>query len=276
VTDPVIISASRRTDMPRFYLDELEQGVRRRRFHWHHPFNQRPMELTLDAGQHAMLVLWSKDFGAFLRRRHAFEGWPLFFHFTITTPAPVLEPDLPPLSQRLAQAERLITHYGPRAVRWRFDPIVQWETGAGTHDNLQGMGGIARPLAAMGLTDVTVSFMDHYGKIERRASAGLRFRYPEGPEQVSLFAPYAEMLQNLGFTVHTCCEPDLAAAVPGVRAGRCIDAELLSAVSGLSLRADPDMGQRTQHGCGCHKSIDIGCYAHHRCLGQCLYCYARP
>jgi len=258
-------------------MDVLEQGVRERRFHWHHPFNQRPMELTLDADQRAVIVLWSKDFGMFIRRRQAFEGWPLFFHFTITTPVPVLEPDLPPLAQRLAQAEQLVAVFGPRAVRWRFDPMVQWESGGSIHDNLRGMDRIATPLAALGITDVTVSFMDQYRKIGRRTSgASISFRYPGESEQAEVFAPYSEMLQGLGFTIHTCCEPALAAAFPGVRAGRCIDAELLSAVSGLSLRADPDVGQRIQHGCGCHKSIDIGCYTHHRCLGQCLYCYARP
>ncbi|MBN1423627.1 DUF1848 family protein [Candidatus Fermentibacteria bacterium] len=262
--------------MPRFYLDLLEREVRQRRFRWHHPFNQRPMELSLAPDQSAVLVLWSKDFGPYLRRRKAFEGWPLFFHFTITTPVSFLEPDLPPLSHRLDQLERLVAAYGPRAVRWRFDPIVCWEQGGVLHDNLGSLDVIAARVAAAGLRDVTVSLMDRYRKIDRRVSSTpLTFRYLSEEEQATVFAPRARILQSMGFTIHTCCEPALT-AILGVRPGRCIDAELLTASSGLPLRVEPDGGQRRHQGCGCHRSIDIGCYAHHRCLGQCLYCYARP
>lgn len=261
--------------MPRFYLDVLEQEVRSRHFRWHHPFTHRPMELVLEPSQGAVIVLWSKDFGGFLRRREAFEGWPLFFHFTINSPVSTLEPDLPPLARRLGQMETLAAHYGPRAVRWRFDPIVLWEQGGSVRDNLRGLAPIARAVADIGLETVTVSFMDRYRKIERRTQAGFSFRYPLGHEMVEIFRPYSELLRGLGFTVTTCCEPALT-ELPGVRKGRCIDATLLSAISGLALRGEPDVGQRVQHGCGCHRSIDIGCYAHHRCRGACLYCYARP
>jgi hypothetical protein len=277
VTTPIIISASRRTDMPRFHLDVLTDGLRRRRFAWHHPFNGRLMELALPVEQKAVLVLWSKDFDRFLENRSAFEGWPLFFHFTINTPLTLLEPDLPPLRQRLCQLEQLASLYSPEAVRWRFDPIVCWESGGQAHDNLRGLEAIAPDVAAAGVKDVTVSFMDHYRKIDRRlADRPLTFRTPSPQEQVELFAPWAAVLTELKFTVHTCCEPVLASGIQGVRPGRCIDADLLSRLTGMVVEAKDDLGQRRDHGCLCHRSIDIGCYAHHRCRGQCLYCYARP
>jgi hypothetical protein len=277
--DPVIISASRRTDMPRFYLQTLVKQLTERRFRWHHPFSGKEMELRLADGQRAVVVLWSKDFGSFLRYRDEFRGWPLFFHFTINTPDPILEPDLPPLDQRVEQLKALVTFFGAKAVRWRFDPIAWYRFSGETRSNLPGLIPIARCIERTGIHDMTVSFMDSYRKIWRRVrkvNVPIEFIYPTDAEQIELFREPAEMLSEMGFTIHTCCEPQLATAgLPAVRAGRCVDAHLLSEISGYELSATADHGQRRSAGCSCHRSIDVGCYTHHPCHGQCLYCYAR-
>lgn len=278
--NPLIISASRRTDMPRFFLATLIEEARRRTFAWHHPFTQKPMSLTLKPGRQAVLVLWSKDYGRLLKHRHAFDDWSLFFHFTINTHHQLLEPDLSPTDERLEQLEKLVSLYGVKAVRWRFDPIVVWAEDGEISDNLDGLIPISQKVASLGIRDVTISFMDPYRKIDRRARAlgdGFRFVYPTIEDQIALFRNNAEILAEMGFTIHTCCEPALAASnLPGLRPGRCIDAPLLSEVTGLSFLSEPDRGQRKSAGCLCHKSVDIGCYTHHRCPGKCLYCYARP
>jgi hypothetical protein len=278
--EPVIISASRRTDMPRFYLHRLISQLSTGRFRWHHPFSGKEMELNLAEEQKAVLVLWSKDFRPFLRNRAAFETWPLFFHFTINTPDPLLEPDLPPLDERLHQLRQLVDLHGSKAVRWRFDPIVWYRVSGSVESNLPGLTAIARRVVGMGIHDVTVSFMDSYRKIGRRVKRwgdSFTFVYPPEADLIERFREPAERLSAMGFSIHTCCEPALAAAeLPAVSTGRCIDANLLSEISGLELSATADRGQRRSAGCGCHKSTDIGCYIHHPCHGQCLYCYARP
>lgn len=276
MSTPLIVSASRRTDMPRFFLDTLEREVRERVFRWHHPFTHQLQELALAPDQEVVLVLWSKDFGRFLAHASAFQECHLFFHFTLTTSPPALEPNLPPLSARLGQMERLVARWGAEAVRWRFDPVVVWEEGGQRHTNLVGIEALAQEVASLGVREVTVSFMDRYRKIDRRTSGGrIRFLYPSPQEAVRLFAPFAQLLSGLGFTVLTCCE-DALCTLPGVQPGGCIDAVLLSSLTGLSLDATPDQGQRRSLGCRCHKSVDVGCYVHHTCPGGCLYCYARP
>jgi len=278
--DPLVISASRRTDMPRFFLATLIEQARQRSFTWHHPYTQKPMSLALKPDRAAVLVLWSKDYGRLLKYHHAFDDWSLFFHFTINTYNQLLEPDLSPIDERLEQLKELVSLYGSKAVRWRFDPIVVWEDDGKVSDNLHGLIPISQKVARLGIRDVTVSFMDRYRKIDRRARARgdkFRFVYPTIREQIEAFRKKAEILAEMGFTIHTCCEPGLASSdLPGLRPGRCIDAPLLSEVTGLSFPSDPDRGQRKSAGCLCHKSIDIGCYTHHRCPGKCLYCYARP
>lgn len=277
--EPVIISASRRTDMPRFYLQELIKQLNGRRFRWHHPFTAKEMELELEVEQKAVMVLWSKDFGPFLRNREAFRTWPLFFHFTLNTPDHILEPDLPPLDERLQQLRQLVGLYGAKAVRWRFDPIVLYRASEHSYGNLPGLVPIARRIAKMGIHHVTVSFMDSYRKIDRRVrrlEKPIDIIYPPDDDQVELFRKPAEHLSEMGFAIQTCCEPVLAASgLPRVSAGRCIDAHLLSEISGLELSTAADRGQRRSSGCRCHRSTDVGCYIHHDCYGQCLYCYAR-
>ena len=277
---PVILSASRRTDMPRFYLDTLMEQLQKRSFSWHNPYTGQLRTFSLSPEQQAVIVLWSKDFGPFLTRKTAFTGWPLYFHFTVNTSDPIIEPDIPALDERVEQMRALVHGWGTKAVRWRFDPIAVWRSDTGFKTNLDGIDYIADAVYDLGIRDVTVSFMDHYRKIDRRAGAHrppVEFVYPDLEEQVSLVSEYFRRLSERGFTIHTCCEPDLAdAGLPGVRPGACIDATLLSEVSGLDLTAVPDRGQRRSKGCLCDKSIDIGCYTHHRCKANCLYCYARP
>jgi hypothetical protein len=238
------------------------------------------MVLNLTEGQKAVVVLWSKDFGPFLHNREAFIEWPLFFHFTINSPDQILEPDLPPLDQRLGQLRQIVALYGIKAVRWRFDPVVHYRLSGSLHSNLSAFTQIAYRVAELGIRDVTVSFMDSYRKIarrERKLTEPLEFVYPAEDDLIEAIREPAEQLADMGFAIHTCCEPALAASrLPAVSKGRCIDADLLSEISNLDLPAEPDRGQRYTAGCGCHKSIDIGCYAHHRCRGSCLYCYARP
>ena len=277
---PVILSASRRTDMPRFYLDILMEQLRKRSFSWHNPYTGQLRSFSLSPGQQAVVVLWSKDFGPFLKNKAAFADWPLFFHFTVNTSDPLLEPGIPALDERIGQMQVLTKEWGTKAVRWRFDPIAVWRSDTGLKTNIDGLHDIADAFHRLGIRDVTVSFMDHYRKIDRRAGAHIppvEFVYPDHEEQAAMVSDHFRRLSERGFVIHTCCEPALAeAGLPGVRPGACIDAELLSEVSGLDLNAIPDRGQRRSKGCLCHKSIDIGCYTHHRCKANCLYCYARP
>ena len=83
----------------------------------------------------------TKNFGTFiedeygdqLRRR----GYHLFFNFTINSVDAVLEPNVPPLKDRLDQLGYLCYRFGSRAINWRFDPICNFITGQGPlNDNL--------------------------------------------------------------------------------------------------------------------------------------------
>lgn len=282
----IVISASRRTDIPAFYMDwffkQLNQGF----FEVENPFNRRirGIPATFDAVH--TFVFWSKDFGPFLKRgcgeRLLARGYHLFFNFSLNSEDRILEPNVPPLDQRLSQLAELCRRFGPQSVTWRFDPICVYQVpGMQRQDNLKDFYSIAHHAAKCGVTRCITSFLDIYAKVQRRAkrSGGIVFEDIPAKQKATISRRMGEELKPLGICLSSCCEKELVDEVADktmLAAGSCIPNDLLMELYGgkLSLRADG--GQRVKAGCGCKVSVDIGSYSWHPCHHNCLFCYANP
>jgi hypothetical protein len=288
---PIVISASRRSDIPAFYLDWFMDGVARGAFTVENPYNRSRREVVINPGRVHSIVFWSKNFGPFLGReigeRLLERGYGLFFNFTLNSPAPRLEPRVPPLAERLAQLEALAKRFGPLSVQWRHDPICFFRVaGGGTQTNLSAFETIARRVADAGMRGCVTSFCDDYRKIQRRLAktrqkrAGeITFQFPGCEAKVPILDRMLAVLNPLGMALTTCCERELLERLPadmGVTGGRCIDHDRLEGLYGGRLSHRADSGQRRSSGCGCHQSVDIGSYRLHPCRHNCLYCYANP
>jgi hypothetical protein len=283
---PIVISASRRTDIPAFYLDWFMEGVAREAFTVENPYNRRRREVPMAPGKVHSVVFWSKNYGPFLDRaigeRLLEMGFGLFFNFTLNSPNAILEPRVPPLAERLVQLEALAKRFGPLSVHWRHDPICFLRVSGGeTQTNLDAFETIARSAAEAGIRGCVTSFCDDYRKIQRRTDkAGeIAFQFPGVEAQVPVLEQMLTVLKPLGMTLTTCCEGALLDRLPsdlGVRGGRCIDHGRLVRLYGGRLSHLADSGQRRSSGCGCHQSVDIGSYRLHPCRHNCLYCYANP
>ena len=133
----LVISASRRSDIPAFYMTWFMQCIERGEFAVTNPFNRRVTRVPATAPPVHTIVFWSKNFGPFLEAGwgdHLIRrGYHLFFQFTLNSEDLLLEPNLPALSQRLEQLHRLSDRFGPQAVNWRLDPICHYRwNGDGT------------------------------------------------------------------------------------------------------------------------------------------------
>ena len=282
---PVILSASRRTDIPAFYLDWFLAGVRSGSFTVENPYNGRRTTVSAAPADVHSIVFWSKNFGPFLAARAderlQRRGYRLFFHFTVNSADRRLEPHVPPLARRLAQLRELSRRCGPAAVTWRFDPICCFTTADGRPgDNLGDFERIADGAAACGITRCITSFVDDYAKVRRRIQErpGLRFQAPAPETQAEMLVRLAGQLAARGIQLAACCEAALLARLPQglVRPAACISGPLLAGLTGQPVAAGRDRGQRAGAGCGCTAAVDVGSYRRHPCFHNCLFCCANP
>jgi hypothetical protein len=274
-----VISASRRTDIPAFYLDWFFSSLESGSFTLTNPYNGQVRMVQVSKETTAALVFWSKDYGPLLKNLKRLSGWNPLFNFTLNSPDPLLEPGVPTLDKRLEQMSALAEIHGPESVRWRFDPVVFYRYKGREFDNLHAFERLLEFAAGTGLTSCTVSLMDPYRKIERRQRPveGFEFIYP-GPERAREVAEsMAATAAGYGIRLLTCCEPLLAGAgIENLSAAGCIDHGLIERLYGGKLSCRRDKGQRSGAGCLCHESIDIGGYREQPCRCDCLYCYANP
>lgn len=283
---PVVISASRRTDIPAFYMQWFMAGIAKGAFEVINPYNRRVSVVPAGPDRVHTIVFWSKNFGPFIAgdygRRLEDAGYHLFFNFTVNSREPLLEPHVPPLNERFHQLRTLCRCHDPRAVTWRFDPVCFYRTGDGTiKNNLMDFDRIARAAADCGIVRCTTSFMDDYRKIRRRTAAmpGFSFIDPPMNQKLDLVMDMQRRLAQHHIALATCCEAEVQRRLPPdspIAPAACIPSGLLKTLYGGRLSMRRDAGQRIRQGCGCRVSVDIGSYHLHPCYHNCLFCYANP
>ena len=282
----IIISASRRTDIPAFYMPWFMGQVKKGSFEVTNPFNQRVSIVPATPDKVDTIVFWSKNFGPFLDKSYGEQllkqGFHLFFNFTINSECTNLEPNVPPLKKRLEQLEHLCQRFGPKTINWRFDPLCFFKTEMGRlQDNLNDFAGIADKAAECGIVRCITSFMDHYPKIRRRLSTrpGFVFVDLSLEKKVEILRGMIKTFATGNINLSICCEKNLMEAFPrslSVSGSSCIPGDLIRKLFGGRLLLKKDTGQRVKAGCGCNQSTDIGSYRLQPCYHNCLFCYANP
>lgn len=279
-----VLSISRRTDIPAFYMPWFMARVSRGFVEVVNPFNRRTRQVPVSPERVHTMVFWSKNFGPFLKGRCGEKlremGYHLLFNFTINSSAPSLEPGVPNLDQRLMQLQELCRRFGAASVQWRFDPICHFTEPAGTAASNRGdFEAIAAAAGACGIETCITSFMDHYRKIARRTGSRLTFMEPAMDEKMDIVREMELALTQRNIQLALCCEPAVLRQLPAettIGAGACISGRRIMAVHGGKVSVGRDGGQRTASGCKCTRSVDVGSYELHPCHHNCLYCYANP
>ena len=279
-----ILSISRRTDIPAFYMPWFMDQLRRGAIEVVNPFNRQVRWVTVSPERVHTMVFWSKNFGPFLDggygERLQAMGYHLFFNFTVNSQLPILEPGVPELSLRLGQLRELCRRFGKATVQWRFDPICHYRTAAGgVQNNLADFKTIAAEAGRCGIDLCITSFMDHYRKIARRVEDGFTFLDPPAEEKTAILQEMEQTLTPLNIGLSLCCEKDILDTLPlgsRIRSAACISGQRIMAVHGGRVPRRRDPGQRRASGCGCSVSVDVGSYHLHPCHHNCLFCYANP
>lgn len=262
----MIISASRRTDIPAYYSDWFFRRLSEGYVCTRNPMNPaNTKRLSLLPRDVDGIVFWSKDPAPMLPRLAGLNRYRYYFQFTLTPYGPDIEPGVPGKSIVLETFKRLADAIGAERALWRYDPIlINPDYPIERHMEL-----FANLAAALdGYTRrCTVSFADMY-KNTAANMGKLRLRELRPEEKNALAGELARIAAGHGMELLACSEEGLEAE--GVGRARCVDAGLFNALWGLELPIRKDRNQRAA--CGCAPSADIGAY--NTCPGGCLYCYA--
>lgn len=305
---PIIISASRSTDIPAFYAKWFINRLRKGYVIWYNPFNQQPMYVSFKRTK--VVVFWSKNPAPLIPYLSELDKFGIHYYFQVTLNDYVqekFEPNVPSLSNRIETFKKLSTQIGSEKIIWRFDPLIL-NKDITPRTLLTRIWHIGNELK--GFTNKLVfSFIDvkAYRKVQNNL---VKETSSFTKENVETAEPNTEQINELieglvkireawakaGWTIEmaTCAE-EIDLGKYKIEHNRCIDGELMKQIfsndkelvyylnfgklpentlfsydSNLKPVNMKDKGQRKI--CGCMASKDIGMY--NTCHHFCVYCYA--
>lgn len=263
----MILSVSRRTDIPALYtnwfFNRIEEGFALVR----NPFNPKQVSrVAINPKVIDCIVFWTKNPRNMLERLHELEEYNYYFQFTLNPYDRTIEENLPPKDILIDTFIELSKKVGRDRVIWRYDPIIL--TDRFTCDyHYKWFKYLAERLSPY-TNKCIISFLYLYRKTQRNLK-GINILSIEEEDMLSIAGEFSRIAKMHNLIIETCSEEvDLVGYDIGH--GKCIDDVLISKIVGEDLQIDKDLNQR--EGCGCVKSIDIGAY--NTCNHNCLYCYA--
>lgn len=309
---PVVISASRSTDIPAFYAKWFINRLKAGYCVWYNPFNRQPMYISFQNTK--VVVFWTKNPEPIIEYLPELDRRGIHYYFQITLndyEREGFEPNVSALQHRIEVFKQLSTKIGKEKVIWRFDPLVLTDQ-LTPRQLLAKIYHVGNQLK--GYTDKLVfSFIDvkAYKKVQNNLVKETPFftrdnvdtAEPEGDKRMELVDGLAKLRDHWkesgwNLTLATCAESiDLESY--GIEHNRCIDGELMERIfsqdkelvyylrtgklpetsEGLfkSELVIPPKGKRLKDKgqrklCGCMISKDIGMY--NTCRHFCVYCYA--
>lgn len=303
---PVIVSASRSTDIPAFYADWFFHRLEKGYSAWTNPFNGVRSFISYD--QTRFIVFWSKNPRPLIPYLNKLQERNIgcYIQFSLNDyTAEGLERGVPSVDSRIETFKELVGILGKGSVIWRFDPLIL--TDKISIDNLiskieyigDKLQGYTEKLV-FSFVDITV-----YRKVESNLRKG-GVNYIEWTSaSMNEFAKKLSALnRKWGYELATCGEK-IDIEQFGIKHNKCVDDDLIIRLAhhddvlmqhlGVSIeeaglfgdipegalelgegkyavkkKSVKDKGQRAL--CGCIASKDIGEY--NTCVHQCEYCYA--
>lgn len=265
----MIISASRRTDIPAYYsqwfVNRLQAGYVLTR----NPMNHAQISrIPLSTDVVDCIVFWTKDPLHMLDKLPLLDemGYRYYFQFTLNPYGRDIERNLRSVEERIETFVHLADSIGRDRVLWRYDPVILNE--ALTVDyHRDRFADMCRRL--QDYTSVcTISFVDLYAKLDKAVKGGL-IREIANAEMLQLASMFAEVAGESNIQLRACSE-SISLSDYGILPASCIDRETVEKTCGYTIASKADASQRL--GCGCLQSIDIGAY--NTCGHGCVYCYA--
>lgn len=260
----MIISASRRTDIPSYYgkwfINRLRDGF----VLIQNPYNAlRLSRLPLAPDTTDCIVFWTKNPAPMLDELKTVSelGYNYYFQYTITPYGEAWESNLPPVENRLDSLYLLSDKIGKNRLVWRYDPIILDDMFTVQY-HIEHFAFLCEKIHSY-VDECIISFVDSYHHLHNAIPY-------IGDEQMRIIGKsFSEIAKDYSLELATCSEKiDLQKY--GIKRASCVDKERIEQIIGCPIKSKKDSGQRLE--CGCIESVDIGAYG--TCLNGCKYCYA--
>lgn len=272
----MIISASRRTDIPAFYplwfMNRVSEGY----CVVPNPMNMKQVSrISLLGADVDCFVFWTRNAAplipslAELRGR----GYDFFFLYTLTGYPGSLEPAVPRREEAIDTIRTLAREIGRDRVIWRYDPLI-FGSGIDEAFHERNFASLCSELGGS-VHHCIISVVQMYRKNIKRfatlGNSGIYIAEPgeQGARCRSLIASMTGAAADRGIEIRSCSDTT-GLREAGVLPGACIESAYISSVLGrkTTLRKDPSQ----REACGYVASRDIGMYD--TCAHGCAYCYA--
>jgi DNA repair photolyase len=263
----MIISASRRTDIPAYYSDWLLNRIKERYVYVRNPMNIHQIsKISLSPDVVDCIVFWSKNPKPMLTKLQFLNEYAYYFQFTLNPYDRDIEARLPCKNEIFETFKQLSDKISPQRVIWRYDPILLNNKYTISY-HIDKFCEFSRKLT--GYTEkVTFSFIDFYKKITENVKS-IRIDEITNEEKNSIADNFSRIAKENNLLIDTCAE-DIDLSEYNIAHASCIDDRLIRKLIGYNFIAQKDKNQRFE--CGCIGSIDIGEY--NSCSNGCVYCYA--
>ena len=264
----MIISASRRTDIPTYYSEWLFNRIKAGYVYVRNPMNIHQIsKISLTRDFVDGFVFWTKNPMPMMNRIHELSDYKYYFQFTVNSYGKDIEANIPNKNDVIIPAfKKLSDLIGPERIIWRYDPILLTQQYSVEY-HAKYFEEIAKRLS--GYTHkCVISFVDLYRNTQTNTK-GLGLLPLGQNEMFAIAKRLAEIANNNNLIVESCAEK-INLEQFGIAHGHCIDCNLFESLLGCKLDVGKDKNQREE--CGCVASIDIGMY--NTCKNGCKYCYA--
>ncbi|MGN0739159.1 MAG: DUF1848 domain-containing protein [Treponema sp.] len=266
----MILSVSRRTDIPAFFSDWFYKRIEEGFFMVRNPMNVHQVsKISVSPQNVECLVFWTKnpsdDFILNLKKLDSM-GYNYYFQFTISSYAQDIEKNVPHKKAVIEKFIKLSEQIGREKIIWRYDPIILTEK-YNMDYHIKYFAWIAEKLYKY-TEKVIISFVDCYPKIKNRL-APRQITELTQTQMRSLAENLKAIARKYDLMIESCSEKINLDDI-GIPHGHCIDGDLINRICKKNFAHAKDKTQRKE--CGCARSIDVGAY--NTCLHNCAYCYA--
>ena len=263
----MIISASRRTDIPAFYSQWFFNRIKEGYVLVPNPYHPKMISrISLSPAVVDCFVFWTKNPAPMLNQLDKLQDYNYYFQFTLNPYGEKLENRLPSIDKRIDTFKKLADKIGIEKMIWRYDPIF-FNDRYTMEYHCKYFKVLAEKLGDY-TEKCTVSFLDLYRNTARNMRS-LNIQQGTTEQQFEMMQRFSEIAKKYGFYIDTCCEMIELEKI-GISHAHCIDGKRFERIGKCKLALEKDRNQRSE--CGCVSSIDIGTY--NTCKNGCLYCYA--